>query len=105
MSTKRILPAVMTLAIALLVCAVLALPKNGDRSWGTLSNDWTTETFGWPFEIWSKTLHSYRDAGSPGWVVKDTRYSVYWGRVSGLYLGAISFVAALKVSLHKLNSK
>jgi hypothetical protein len=106
MTRKHILRAVMLLTVAMFISVVLlALPKTGHRDWGSLSNDWNTQAFGWPFEVWTRTIHSYTEYGSPGWVEMDRSYSIHWGRALGLYLGTATFVACAAVCLQKLRPK
>ena len=102
MTMNRILRAAAMLVVALLVSTGLALSKSGPHDWGTLSNDWNTEAFGWPVKVWSRTVHSYAQQGSQQWVEQDRLYSIHWGRALGLYLGTVVIVAGTAVCLQKL---
>jgi hypothetical protein len=95
MSTK--LP--IALLVALLVSFGLALPKHGfHHGWGTLSNDWTTQAFGWPCEIWSRTIHSYMG------LEKERHYSVLWGHAAGVYAATAICLVGAAVGLGRLRA-
>jgi hypothetical protein len=106
MSTNLLLRGLARLGLALLITVALALPKHGFvHNWGTLSNDWTTEPFGWPFEIWSRTIHTYSGQADRPFMEKDRYYSIHWGRASGLYVAAVAFVAGAAAALGRVRTE
>ena len=101
MGRKHILAVARTFGVGLAITAVLALPESDFSDWGTLGLDWDTHTFGWPFAVWSRTVHSTWSEGNR-WVVQDTHYSIYWVHAAILYIGSTLIVAAAMFGIQKL---
>jgi hypothetical protein len=87
--------AIWILGLAICFTVLLSLPPRSGHALGTGANEWDTQTFGWPVEIWSRTKHTYRTTEISPEGRKDqeirypTHYSVRWTQVSMLFGGAV----------------
>ncbi len=78
------------LGMAMLLSAVLFLIPNSSHGLGTGANNWDFRSFGWPVEVWSRSVHSYRGPGSKEWVPESKRYSVQWTAVAMVVPAALA---------------
>jgi hypothetical protein len=83
------------LGIAILLSAVLFLVPNSSHGLGTGANNWDFKSFGWPVEVWSKSVHTYRGPESKDWIQQSKRYSVEWKTVGMIFPAAVGVSALL----------
>ncbi len=80
------------------------MPRSTSHGLGTGSNNWDIKSYGWPMEIWAKSVHTYRAQGSDRWVVVSQHYSVNWREAAMLYATTIP-VALGVVILFRVSRK
>ena len=84
------------LGLAILITGALSLVRNSSHGLGTGANSWDVKSFGWPVEVWSRTVHTYRtvDYSDGKREVKEvrypTKYSVRWLQAGLLFAGALA---------------
>jgi hypothetical protein len=77
------------LALAALLSAVLFLIPNSSHGLGTGANNWDFKSFGWPVEVWSRSVHSYSGPDSKAWVPQSKQYSIEWKAVAMIVAAAV----------------
>jgi hypothetical protein len=91
--------------VALLVAAALSLPPYSSHGLGTGADEWDTQSFGWPVEIWSRKTHTYRtveispENGKVQETHYPTQYSIKWEQACLVFGGAVMVSTAVFLSL------
>ena len=87
------------LAVAVLLMLALSVPPATSHGLGTGSNNWDMKSYGWPLEVWSRSVHTYRAQDSNEWIVVSRKYSVHWGETAVLYASLVPVARGIVVFL------